>query len=83
MSDMILKAKRNSRVEGMEGVVFRHPRYGPVKVVQVAHSRLVDGYEVTLWVTPASDNEKAFLEGCELSLDQLCQSFAANAAAVA
>ena len=83
MSDMILKAKRNSRVEGMEGVVFRHPRYGPVKVVQVAHARLVDGFEVTLWVTPASEDEKAFLAGCELSMEQMCQSFAARDAAVA
>lgn len=84
MANQILKATRRCPAEGMEGVVFRHPRYGPVEVVQVLNEPMPGGvWEVTLWVTDAAPHKKAFLEDCEANLDFVLQSFAARDAACA
>jgi len=82
MSDLILKAERGEPTTGIEGVVFRHPRYGPVEVVQVANERLANGrWKVTMWVTPAGEHKRAVLESCELELSTLLQSLSAPEAA--
>lgn len=84
MCNQIRKAERGLPVVGMEGVVFRDPRYGPVEVVQVLNEPLANGrWAVSIWVKEASPQKKAFLEGCEVELGFVLQGFEARDAAVA
>lgn len=84
MSNLILKAERSVPVQGMEGVVFRDARYGPVEVVQVVNEEVSPSrWLVSLWVKPADGDKKVFLEGCEADLAFLLQSFEARDEAVA
>lgn len=77
MTDKIVKMTRKAPVEGIEGVVFRHPQFGPVEVVQVVNTRQPDqSWEAQLWLTPASPDKAEFLSGCEVDLETLAQSFA-------
>lgn len=82
MTNLILKAQRNAPADkGMEGVVFRHPRYGPVEVAGVGNAPLPGGkWEVSLWVIDPAPEKTAFLEQCELELGQFLQLFEARPA---
>lgn len=83
--DMILKAERGQPADRtLEGMVFRHPRYGPVEVVQIVNEPLASGrYMVHTWVTPATGPKESFLKECEVSLERLLQSFEGGKASAA
>lgn len=77
MADIVVTQERKTPVDGVSGVVFRHPKYGPVEVVEVFNERKADGtYTVRYWLSPAPPEKVSFLQDCEVDMETLIQSFA-------